>query len=506
MKKVTLTIENSAENRKIRLEDELSFGRTSQAQEILADSGLSRLNTTFFRDGDEILVVDEKSLNGTFVNGEKITGAPKILADGDEIKIGSETRIRVEIKEDFYAEPQNSVLSGTIDDYQIGNIQTEKSAGILPDSGFRLQASKSEIPNHESGKPPVILIIAGVSTFAIVFLGLIGYLIASRYEPDVSNTTGRATPQINKSAVIPVRVVDTLGVEEDDELQNLDDLIASWEVQDADFDAKDLQAVSVSTDAPQLAVSVADWEKQRGKAMERRNAPTGAVSGVVIPPELQGNIGKQLTHIAKMQLTRDKLPGDFVALAQKKMNNELVELPLATETYYLDNIGTSANSSPFNVFDITSNSKSLLDPGSEGFSILKRLAANYNGQKYDLNDPNDRIQMKRRLLRMFHPKAKPVLEEIAGAYYKKFNRPLKITSLTRSLEYQFDLTRATTNAYRGATPPHSTGMTFDIAYMQMTAEEQNFIMQKFAELERAGRIDSFHERGQTPCIHTFVFP
>jgi D-alanyl-D-alanine dipeptidase len=114
--------------------------------------------------------------------------------------------------------------------------------------------------------------------------------------------------------------------------------------------------------------------------------------------------------------------------------------------------------------------------------------------------------MKQRLLRMFHPDAKPVLEEIAGAYHKQFKRPLKITSLTRSLEYQVDLSRATSNAYRGATPPHSTGRTFDIAYMHMTAEEQNFIMAKFAELEKAGRVDALHERGQTPCIHTFVFP
>jgi len=504
MKKVTLTIKNSAENRQIRLEDELSFGRTNVAQEILADSGLSRLNTTFFRDGDEVLVVDENSLNGTFVNGEKISGAPKILADGDEIKIGSETYIRVEIKEDFYAEAQNDELRNSANDFRTGNIQTGQNAAIVQNAGFGIQNSKSETPNDESAKPPFILIAAGLAAFGIVFLGLIGYLIASRYEPDVSNSTGKATPQINKSAVIPVRVIDTLGVEEDDDLKNLDDLIASWEVQDADFDAKDLEAVAVSTDAPQLAVPVADWEKQRNKAMERRNAPTGAVSGVTIPPELQGGIRRQLAYFAKAGITRETLPRDYVSLAQKRMNNELVELPLATEIYYLDNIGTSADSSPFMLFDINNNGRSPLTP--EGFSVLQRLAANYNGSVYDLNNENHRIQMKRRLLRMFHPEAKLVLEEIAGAYHKQFNRPLKITSLTRSLEYQVALSRDTGNAYKGPTPPHSTGRTFDIAYMHMTAEEQNFLMGKFAELARAGRIDSLHERGQTPCIHTFVFP
>ena len=357
--------------------------------------------------------------------------------------------------------------------------------------------------NPPTEKAPVILIAAAGSVFLIAFLGIAAYLIGSRYENLAAKSKSKTTMKMAASAAIPIRVVDPLG---GGDIDNLDDLIEAWEVQDAAFEAKDLVEVKISTDAPQLAVSVADWEKQRAKAMERRNAPTGVTSGVSIPPELQGNIGKQLAQFKIMGLTRDKLPKDFVSLAQKRMNNELVEVPLATEYYYLDNIGTSVDSSPFNVFDINTNGRSPLAPDSEGYSILQKLAANYNGQKYDLNNPSDRVQIKRRLLRMFHPDAKAVLEEIAGAYYKKFNRPLKITSLTRSLEYQVDLSRATSNAYRGATPPHSTGRTFDMAYMQMTAEEQNFIMAKFAELERAGRVDSLHERGQTPCIHTFVYP
>jgi pSer/pThr/pTyr-binding forkhead associated (FHA) protein len=499
MKKVTLTIENSAESRQIRLEDETSFGRTNLAQEILADSGLSRLNTTIFRDGDEVLVVDENSLNGTFVNGEKISGKPKILSDGDEIKIGSETRIRVEIKEDFYAEAQNNKFTNNADDFRIGNIQNGENAERP--NAFTVQNPETGIENPDSGKPPFILILAGLSAFVIVFLGLIVYLVASRYEGNVATKTGKSTRQINKSDLIPVRVVDTLGVE-DEEI--LDDLIASWEVQDADFEAKDLEAVAVSTDAPQLAVPVADWEKQRSLAMGNRNAPVGAVSGVMIPQELQGGIRRQLAYFAQVGITRETLPRDYISLAQKRMNNELIELPLATETYYLDNIGTSADSSPFSVFDIDTNAKSPLTP--EGFSVLQRLAGNYNGTVYDLNNPSHRKLMKQRLLRMFHPEAKLVLEEIAGAYYKQFKRPLKVTSLTRSLEYQVALSRATANAYKGPTPPHSTGRTFDIAYMHMTAEEQNFLMAKFAELARAKRIDSLHERGQTPCIHTFVFP
>lgn len=491
MKKVTLHIETLGETKTVMLEEETSFGRTDAANIALGDAGLSRVNTTFFRDGDVIFVVDENSLNGTFVNGEKVSDQPQRIFDGDQIKLGTETYIRLEIAEsrESQAASQTSREPQTKD-----KGQRIKDASVNP---------QSQIPNPQSNKPPFVLIAAVGSGLLIILLAAAGVFIASRYESSSSGITRRKPPpKVVLSAPIPIRVVDPLSKED----LEIDELIEAWEVQDAEFDAKDLQAVTTSTDAPQLAVSVADWQTQRNKAMEKRNAPVGLVSGVIVPPELKGSIGKQLAKFKEMGITRENLPRDFASLAQKRMNNELVELPLATEIYYLDNIGTSADSSPFNLFDINTNGKSPLAPNSEGMTILQKLAGNYNGQKYDLNIPNDRVQMKRRLLRMFHPKAKPVLEEIAGAYHQKFKRPLKITSLTRSLEYQVDLSRATSNAYRGATPPHSTGMTFDISYMHMTAEEQNFIMAKFAELERAGRVDALHEVGQTPCIHTFVFP
>ncbi len=493
MKNVTLYIENYDGVKTVTLEDETSVGRTDSAKIVLGDSGLSRLNTSFFRDEEAVFIVDENSTNGTFVNGEKISSRPHQIFDGDRIKIGSETTIRVEIKDSRSQIPNSQ--------FQTPN--SEPKTPNVEDRRPKTEDQKPKIENSKSDAPPMMLIVAAVgSTLLILFVAIAGYLIVGNSESVSGGKKPKPNRKILASAAIPIRVVDPLG---GGDIEDLDELLEAWEVQDAEFEAKDLVEVKVSTDAPQLAVSVADWEKQRAKAMERRNAPTGLVS-IQIPPELQGNIGKQLAEFVRMGLTRDKLPKDFASLALKRMNNELIEVPLATQYYYLDNIGTSVDSSPFKDFNIFTNLTSPLAPNSEGYSILQRLAANYNGQKYDMNNPSDRVQMKRRLLRMFHPDAKVVLEEIAGAYFKKFNRPLKITSLTRSLEYQVDLSRATSNAYRGQTPPHSTGRTFDIAYMQMTAEEQNFIMAKFAELEKAGRVDALHERGQTPCIHTFVFP
>lgn len=494
MKKVTLYIESGGESKTVALEDELSIGRTNLSRIVLGDAGLSRLNTTFFRDGDTVFVVDEKSLNGTFLEGAPITGSPKRVFDGDKITIGSETSIRVEITEDskFRIHEQSKAEN-----------QKTKTEALKPNPQPAADNLKSKIENPKSN-PSYILIAAVGLTFLIIFFAVIGLIIASRYDGGAGSAKPKPNQRIIASAAIPIRVVDPLVREEPD---SLDELIEAWEVQEAELDAKDLQAVTVSTDAPQLAVTVAEWQKQLAKAMEARSSAAGLVSGVLVPEEMGGGrgIGKQLAKIKELGLNINNLPRDFSSLAQKRMNKELIELPLATATYVID-VGGSANDSPFNQFDPVSREKTPLVPGMEGYAPLAKLAANFDGQKYDLNNPNDRKTMKRRLLRMFHPAAKAVLEDIAGAYHKKFNRPLRVTSLTRSLEYQFDLTRITNNAFRGATPPHTTGCTFDMAYIRMTVEEQNFVMAKIADLEKRGLLDGLREVGQTPCYHIFVYP
>ncbi len=494
MKNITLHIENYDGRKTVALEDETSFGRTDAARIVLSDGGLSRLNTSFFRDEDAVFVVDENSTNGTYLNGEKISGAPRQIFDGDRIKIGSETTIRVEMREAGFREQASKP--------QIPDSKSQTSNSEIQKPASPAVNPQPKIQNRKNNSQMLILTAVG-STLLLLFLGIAGFLVLGSWEGAAAGKKPNPNRKIIKSAVIPIRVVDPLG---GGEIKSVDDVLEAWEVQDAEFEAKDLEAVKVSTDAPQLAVSVADWETQRNLAMAKRG-PVGLVSGVQIPPELiVGGISKQLAKFKELGITPDKLPKDFAALARLRAANELVELPLATKFYYLDNIGTSADGSPFDSFDPAVRLKSPLIANPTDYSIIQTLAANYNGQKYNLDDPASRLQMKRRLLRMFHPRAKAFLEEFGAAYQARFNRPLKITSLTRSLEYQFDLSKDTRNAYRGTTPPHSTGATFDMAYMQMTAEEQTFIMAKLAEYERAGRIDALREVAQTPCIHIFVFP
>ncbi len=134
MNQVKLHIEAPDGEQTVSLDDELTIGRTDQSQLVLTDSGLSRKNTTFFRDGDDILVVDEGSTNGTFLNGDQIDGPPRIVRHGDELKIGSSTRIRVEFVGEAETRPVGSVPADAL-------VVAEPAAVAIPQSAIRNQTA-----------------------------------------------------------------------------------------------------------------------------------------------------------------------------------------------------------------------------------------------------------------------------------------------------------------------------------------------------------------------------
>lgn len=39
----------------------------------------------------------------------------------------------------------------------------------------------------------------------------------------------------------------------------------------------------------------------------------------------------------------------------------------------------------------------------------------------------------------------------------------------------------------------------------MTAEEQNFVMDKLAEMENANKLDALIEYGENACFHVFIY-
>lgn len=481
----------------VSVDNELSVGRTELATLVLDDSGLSRVNTTFFIDEGELLVADENSTNGTFVNGERLEGRPRILKNGDRIKIGTYTEIRVEIGDSASA----SVVAET--PKPISPSQPSASAPVsVPKT-----AAKPKPTRNGANTQLYLIVGSAVMTLLILIFGGIGIYLILR--GDSRGGTGTKSQMIASSSAIPVRVIDPLGGEDED---NLDDLIASWETAEKEIDASSVADVTVDasdTAEADLNVSAAILAAAQKKAFEPRPGEAGIrPAGLAVPKELFGDgVIKQKAKLRQMNNEGYQQPMDFGDLAAKRLSGDLIEMPMATNSYYLD-VGGSAQDTPFMSFAFP-DSRSEISNGHPKFSSLARLADNFAGKKYDLNNPADRKQMRMRLLRMFQKPAKPILIELAEAYFQRFGRPLRVTSLTRSMDYQILLNAGNANSFKvrgeGSLPPHTSGCAFDLARKHMPAEEQNFVMQKLAEMERAGKLDALIEYGVNACFHVFIY-
>ena len=262
-----------------------------------------------------------------------------------------------------------------------------------------------------------------------------------------------------------------------------------------------------------MNVSAAQLAAAQKKAFEPRPGETGIrPAGLQVPKELFGDgVIKQKAKLREMNAAGYRQPLDFADLAEKRMSTDplqrLQEMPMAKESFYLD-VGGSAQDSPIMSFAFP-NERSEVTSGHPKFGPLAKLAENFAGKRYDLNNPADRKQMRMRLLRMFNPRAKPILQELAAAYHGRFGRPLRVTSLTRSMDYQILLNAGNANSFKvrgeGSLPPHTSGCAFDLARKHMPAEEQNFVMNKLAEMERAGKLDALIEYGTNACFHVFIY-
>src|SRR6266498_3739056 len=138
------------------------------------------------------------------------------------------------------------------------------------------------------------------------------------------------------------------------------------------------------------------------------------------------------------------------------------------------------------------------------YETLRALASNFGGRSYNIDDSSDRQAMKVRLLSSLRPEALKVLEEVASAYHRQFDRQLPVSSLVRPEQYQHALNKVNRNAVLIDTPPHSTGLAFDIDYRYMSAAEQTFVMAQLARLKDEGRIEVIRERNANYHVFAFV--
>ena len=139
------------------------------------------------------------------------------------------------------------------------------------------------------------------------------------------------------------------------------------------------------------------------------------------------------------------------------------------------------------------------------YGVLASLARDFGGRAYDLNDTASAKEFQARLLTFVRPAALEAIRQLGSAYQEKFGRPLPVTSLIRTEEYQRTLREAgNANAGSFKSEPHTTGLAFDVYYHFMTAAEQQFVMDSIAQLKREGRVEALRELRDH--YHVFAFP
>lgn len=229
-----------------------------------------------------------------------------------------------------------------------------------------------------------------------------------------------------------------------------------------------------------------------------RGEPMGGGAVVETPAELKHYserywfLATQVAEVVQHNITTCQ---DYFDLAAMLQRGEMVPVPGVTANYVLYGVAERADESEFTREENASS--------SGDYESLYALAKNFNGRSYNLHDPADRQTFKSNLLSSLRPAAVKILEEVAAAYQQQFGRPLPVSSLVRPEQYQQSLRRVNRNAVMIETPPHSTGLAFDIDYRYMSGPEQAFVMAELARLKNAGRIEAIRERNAN--YHVFAF-
>jgi hypothetical protein len=196
-----------------------------------------------------------------------------------------------------------------------------------------------------------------------------------------------------------------------------------------------------------------------------------------------GSLRKELTSLNKRERSRRAKLRDQISAAEKLLKAEDVNRELLDRHY-----GNAEKRRQLFGY----------------YESLESLGKKLPGRTFDIEEAQARRSMKVRLLSSLRPEAFKVLEQIAASYREKFNRPLPITSLVRPDEYQHQLSKTNPNATRIETPPHSTGLAFDILYRFMTAAEQGHVMAHLARLKNERRIEVLRENRDHYHVFAFV--
>lgn len=108
----------------------LLVGRGADAELWLSDDGVSRKHARFIREDDVYYVEDLGSANGTFVQGERISGRQQ-LNDGDQIQMGPSAVFRYSLTDDDQKALLEQLYSASVTDALTGARNREYLDSLL---------------------------------------------------------------------------------------------------------------------------------------------------------------------------------------------------------------------------------------------------------------------------------------------------------------------------------------------------------------------------------------
>jgi pSer/pThr/pTyr-binding forkhead associated (FHA) protein len=69
----------------------ITIGRDPGSDIVPSDSQISRQHAEICRQGNEFVITDLGSTNGTFINNDVRLSAPQVLQHGDKVRVGTTT-------------------------------------------------------------------------------------------------------------------------------------------------------------------------------------------------------------------------------------------------------------------------------------------------------------------------------------------------------------------------------------------------------------------------------
>src|ERR1044072_7257446 len=170
------------------------------------------------------------------------------------------------------------------------------------------------------------------------------------------------------------------------------------------------------------------WDAAVEKVKEPRSEDLGGA--LEIPPELKHYEERYwflATQVAEIEKYHVHPVQDYLDLAAMIERGDLVPVPAVTENYILLGVGQRANEEPFTKFAEEEKEGIVTDPAE--YQSLQKLAQNFNGRSFDLENPYDRHALKINMLSTIRPQALKIINAAAAAYHQRFDRSLPASSI-----------------------------------------------------------------------------